>query len=1544
MKRNSLLFVLLCALLAPWAANAQEIVTIGEGTNSTNQVPIGTYYNYSLSEQLYTADEIGMAGAIQSIGFNYALSLAKDFPIQVYMKNVTESNLATAIALDDATLVFDGTYSVTGTGWATIELDTPFEYDGSSNLLIGVIKGYLYYFSGSSWYATSATSMARCIQDDYSALSLSDITSSYTTSYRPNIQLSIVPSGDYCAKPTLAVSGITHNQATITWGEGSGTYNVQWKGTSEENWHDIASNTTTTTYQLTALEPITTYEARVQGVCGNNVSDWKTVSFTTTAQIEEVGDSWADDFEGATCGWERLNGELTNKWIWGTTTNHGGSHALYISNDDGANNDYTLSSATTVYATKYLNFTEGKFEFAYDWKANGESNYDFLRVALVPASLTLTPSTVNPCNSFNTTLPEGWIAVDGGSKLNLVTEWQRKSVAVDVPAGNYYLVFAWRNDASGGTTPPAAVDNVSITRMACEHNVTDLTEGNITTNSATLTWTGGEAEQWQVEYADNNSFDHATTAIVSEATYTMTNLSAATTYYVRVRAYCGGEDFGAWCDAISFITECEAITQYPYTENFDSYTTSTGFLPLCWDRINTGTSYYSYPYVYNYSYNAHSGSNYLYFNSYGSSSTTTLSDQYAVLPAMENLAGKMITLYAIGYNAQCSFKIGTMTDPTDVTTFSQIASQALTTSYQEFSYIVPADNTASHIAIMMERANGSSYTTWSVYIDDITVDFPPTCPKPTGLAVTANSVTAHAANITWTENGEATNWSVEYDTDADFPDPVIEEAEDEATYTFSGLTPETTYYVRVKALCGADDESEYSNVVSFTTTISCPAPTGLAVTDISAYAATLNWTGTSESYTVSYRTAAYTEGLGETFSGSSLPSGWENKSGLLSNVMSGTALTSTSQWVFGTNSGVFDQHARINIYGTARYGWLISPAFTVLEGLPLTFDLALTAYSYNETLSAPSTTGTDDKFVVLISTDNEATWTILRQWDNEEGSTYVYNEIASTAEGEQVSIDLSNYVGQSVRIAFYGESTVNNADNNLHIDNVNCGISHEAGQWQTVTVTEPTATLTGLSEETAYQAKVQGNCGEDGLSEETSIINFTTDNACPTPTNLIATNVTANTADLSWNGSVDVESYTVRYRTVEHIINGINETFDAATAPSNWSMYTGLLSDVMNGTELTPVSYGWTFGTGNGVFDSHARVNIYGTYQRWLATPNFTLAASTFTFDLALTAYSGTNVPAPATTGTDDKFAVLISTNGGTTWTILRQWDNEEGSTYVYNEIANTAEGEQVSIDLSSYVGQTVCIAFYGESTVSNADNNLHIDNVVIGNPTVVPAGDWQTASSTTNSLTLTDLSPITPYEAQVKSACSDPEEWSNTATFTTTVPTTVTQTIALNAGINWVSFYVNVDLNELKTALVAAVSTSNPTINIKSQTQNVKYQRGRWVGQLEALDMAQMYIIDVPEACNITFEGTAIDPSTLTVTLNNGANYIAFPFNQSMSLAEFFGSFPINNDQAKSQLQNTKYRNGRWAGSLTELQPGQGYIYVSSDENPRTFTFPTSK
>ncbi len=170
-----------------------------------------------------------------------------------------------------------------------------------------------------------------------------------------------------------------------------------------------------------------------------------------------------------------------------------------------------------------------------------------------------------------------------------------------------------------------------------------------------------------------------------------------------------------------------------------------------------------------------------------------------------------------------------------------------------------------------------------------------------------------------------------------------------------------------------------------------------------------------------------------------------------------------------------------------------------------------------------------------------------------------------------------------------------------------------------------------------------------------------------------------------------------------------------------------------------------------------------------------------------------------------------------------------------------------------------------------------------------------------------------------------------------------VTQTIALSQGTNWFSTCVDITLADLKTALVASLGT-NATITIKSKDKNIKYQRGRWAGQLTEADwnLAKMYQIEASTSGELVLEGTPIDPTTLTLNIVEGTNWIAFPYTESTTVANFFAGFAINNDQVKSKDFNSKYNRGRWAGRLTTLEPGQGYWYISVDTNNRIFTFPS--
>lgn len=133
--------------------NVGDDLTIGSGTSKNSYIPTYTYYNYSLTQQIYTSAEVGDAGTITAIAFQVANSKPATRTIDIYMSHTSTSSFSgTSAWISQSTSyrVFSGSVSFQSSGWTTITLDTPFEYDGTSNLLLTVDDNTGTYISGSS--------------------------------------------------------------------------------------------------------------------------------------------------------------------------------------------------------------------------------------------------------------------------------------------------------------------------------------------------------------------------------------------------------------------------------------------------------------------------------------------------------------------------------------------------------------------------------------------------------------------------------------------------------------------------------------------------------------------------------------------------------------------------------------------------------------------------------------------------------------------------------------------------------------------------------------------------------------------------------------------------------------------------------------------------------------------------------------------------------------------------------------------------------------------------------------------------------------------------------------------------------------------------------------------------------------------------------------------------------------------------------------------------------------------------------------------------
>ena len=671
---------------------------------------------------------------------------------------------------------------------------------------------------------------------------------------------------------------------------------------------------------------------------------------------------------------------------------------------------------------------------------------------------------------------------------------------------------------------------------------TAVSVSGLTATGATISWTDNTSGA--ATYTIKNGDAEVATTAAGATSYTLTGLSANTTYSTfTVTANCGGDDHSATVSVPSFYTG--------YCNPAPSSVDGSGITAVAFGAgsylVNNTTRPTSSPYYGNYS--AQIGA--------------------AIQGETANVNITFATGYTYGtviwidWNNNLTFEDSEIVyageaasdNPTTLSaSFSVAAGQAL----GDYRMRIAAADSYYDSHKTMATAAGADPCPSSTYtvVHDYTVRVipAPTCFMPT--APEATNLATDGATISWTR--DARNAAGETYTIMNGSAELGTTAAGATSFNVTGLSANTEYTLTIVTNCAAGDESVDNVLVTFTTLANCATPvlTAEGVTNIAAHTADVAWTGyaSNNSFMVNYRTKAYFDGVNEGF-GTAIPTGWENKQGLLSSVMGGTALTTGSNWSFGSNNGVFDNHARINIYGTTRYGWLITPQMTVPAGGALNFDLALTAYSGN--VGAPATTGTDDRFVVLVTTDNEATWTILREWNNS-GSAYVYNDIVCSATGESVNIDLSAYAGQTVRIAFYGESTTSNADNNLHIDNVAIGLDVTAGAWQEVPAATASVTLTGLESETQYEVKVKGLCDGDVESDESAVVSFTTLEGCMVPTALTVApeNITTTSAVVSWtNGYSTDDAWEINYR-----VSGAAE-WTVVNATTNPHTLTGLAAN-----------------------------------------------------------------------------------------------------------------------------------------------------------------------------------------------------------------------------------------------------------------------------------------------------------------------------------------------------------------------------------------------
>lgn len=1149
----------------------EPIIGNPAATTSNSTYPFystSTTYPRGITWQLYTQVELEeqhvySGNSIKAIAYQYTGSTAMNAPrINVYMTEIDTNfiGVADTVALSQMTLVFSGSQTFSNSEeWSSIMLDTPFNYSGSRNLLVAVERDTTVNVAGSFKYTAGGSTDYRCV---YSYTTTSGSKSAVRTVNRSNIRFSICTSTPTCERPdSVVISNIQPLQVDVAWVGNGTTYDVAYGLTGFEldsiGTYQLVTGLTTTNTTLTNLIDGGIYDVYVRVNCTQPTatSQWSyATSFTTLCLAQNVPyienfDSYTIDVSqsGAVTPTTYPNHKRPDCWdllnLSSTTTTY---PQAFLS----ANSSYALSGnclffrsslSTPVYAVlPKLNANIDTLQILFSYRNEG----------VTAANHTITLGVMTDANDTSTFIP-----LESYDKTTTIRTVEHLFGFDSVSGNNYHIAFRY----SGGTSNNmwAAIDSIVVDYMPSCPKPINLEANNLTETTAELSWTG-TAANWIIEYGPAG-FVLGTGTVVTSSTnsYTITGLTHSTRYDYYVRGICSANDTSDWAlDPCTFRTECGIISTLPWSADLDGAwyyypnNDNNARFPSCWSLVNGGSATYNWRNTTTATH-IHTGSYAIYY--YGTSTSTTEHDDWLITPEIQLTGNEQLTFWMKNpstsnpsatyvYESRVAiyaYTVNANDTAINVNNFVQINPYiSIAPGINEYSeYTIPLTGLTGnvHLAFVVDTA---SYT---FYIDDIVVETMPACPKP--RFVTSDSVSQTAIEISWQSN--ATYFEVEYKKSVDSVWNTLTGISTNSTIV-SGLVPSTNYDFRVRAICSAVDTSEWSNIFQEATLCSAvPIP------------------------------------FFEDFSNATFPPRcWELMSGDLT---TNSATTTTGGWGrFADNYGLTAPHAKFNIYSTNRRYSLITPEIDLSNtpGAELTFDLALTDYNNADTIETDKNTY-DDKFMVVISTDGGATWSQANAtiWSDDTNVSADYSFRGIRASGEQVTINLSQYYGDTIKIAFYGESTVSGGDNDLHIDNILVQSACPAPVITDVTPDATTATIawsasatdfqvaykeatasewsaeenvtnattytfSGLLPETSYQFRVRAMCNEGEYSAWTTGTFTTLVLPCIAPTNITATEITNNSAVIGWEAQDNQISWEVRYAT-----QGQDTTVVATTNP-----------------------------------------------------------------------------------------------------------------------------------------------------------------------------------------------------------------------------------------------------------------------------------------------------------------------------------------------------------------------------------------------------------
>jgi hypothetical protein len=260
--------------------------------NKSNDLPITRYQPYSYTQQIFPASAFAGPGSIQAINIRYCSQATPNSHgnTRIYLCHTVSNSFHNSNDFIDPSLmqlVYIGPMP-SRNGWNKIVLQTPFEYDGSSNVVLAVLNN-VNSTKPNGYYVNTYDEPVSIILHGNSEIEPSSLQALWDyvgtrklSSSRNHIIFDFCP-GSQCPSPKLKKPNLRYSRVTLRWhGTTANNYEVNYRlNTPTDDWTSLLTSDTSIT--INDIYPNYLYIFRVRSICNDYIlPQWSYGTFRTS--------------------------------------------------------------------------------------------------------------------------------------------------------------------------------------------------------------------------------------------------------------------------------------------------------------------------------------------------------------------------------------------------------------------------------------------------------------------------------------------------------------------------------------------------------------------------------------------------------------------------------------------------------------------------------------------------------------------------------------------------------------------------------------------------------------------------------------------------------------------------------------------------------------------------------------------------------------------------------------------------------------------------------------------------------------------------------------------------------------------------------------------------------------------------------------------------------------------------------------------------------------------------------------------------------------